>query len=174
MASSGRQDISQDISNDISEQSPRAELIDALVLAMRDMSGATVFFHTAVAERLGLNPTDHKCADLIMRNGPLTAGALVEATGLTSGAVTGIVDRLERAGMVKRVTDPDDRRRVQLYFTDDQAVSERMWAIFEPIYRASVALFERYTDEELRLVLDVIGRCGTIALEAAHRLRDDS
>ena len=69
-------------------------------------------FHQAVAECVGLNVTDHKCLDVLVRSGPMTAGQLAQLTGLTTGAVTGVLDRLERAGFVRRQSDPSDRRRV--------------------------------------------------------------
>src|SRR5262245_4534642 len=76
------------------------------------MSTATIMFHQAVADRLGLHPTDHKCADILFLKGPLSAGELAELTGLTTGAITGVIDRLEGAGFVRREDDPRDRRRV--------------------------------------------------------------
>src|SRR5215468_4932005 len=90
----------------------RDELLAALVGEFREMSAATVMFHQAVADRLGMNITDHKCADILARTGPITAGDLARRTGLTTGAITGVIDRLEREGFVRRVRDPHDRRRV--------------------------------------------------------------
>ncbi|WP_392435861.1 MarR family transcriptional regulator [Chlorogloeopsis fritschii PCC 9212] len=89
-----------------SEQSKHTELADALNWAGRELSAATVLFHTAIAERLGLNTTDHKCADILAQTGAITAGELAERTGLTTGAITGVVDRLEKAGFVRRERDP--------------------------------------------------------------------
>ena len=76
------------------------------------MSTATVMFHQAIADRLGLNVTDHKCMDLLLINGPLSAGQLAEMTGLTTGAITAVIDRLEQAGFARREHDFRDRRRV--------------------------------------------------------------
>src|SRR2546427_10347158 len=88
----------------------RAELLAALNEAARRQSTATVLFHAAVAERLGLSATDHKYADLIARQGPMTAGELADRAGLTTGAITGVLDRLEQAGGGRRERDPHDRR----------------------------------------------------------------
>ena len=90
----------------------RSELLDELKLAGRRLSTATIMFHQAVADRLGLNPTDHRCVDRLLLNGPLTAGELASRTGLTTGAITAALDRLERAGFVARGDDPQNRRRV--------------------------------------------------------------
>jgi DNA-binding MarR family transcriptional regulator len=76
------------------------------------LSTAVVLFHEAVATRLGLSATDHKALGIITRAGAMTAGELAQATGLSPGAVTGLVDRLEAAGHVTRDRDPADRRRV--------------------------------------------------------------
>src|SRR5262245_22826573 len=101
-------------------------------------------FHQAVADRLGLNPTDHKCADFLWTRGPMTAGELAELTGLTTGAITGVIDRLERGGFVRREDDPGDRRRVVV-----RAVPKRLRQIgrlFEDVAARMAELSARYTD----------------------------
>src|SRR6516164_9446091 len=90
----------------------REELLAALNDEFRQLTTATILFHQAIADRLGMNVTDHKCADILLRAGPITAGELAQRTGLTTGAITGVIDRLEKAGFVRRVRDPGDRRRV--------------------------------------------------------------
>src|SRR3954453_23553669 len=85
-------------------------------LARRN-STATVLFHHAVAERLGLGPSDHKCLDLVRERGPVTAAELAGLTGLTTGAITGVVARLLRAGFVAREPDPHDGRKQMLTIT---------------------------------------------------------
>ncbi len=94
------------------ESSPKSELVAELAGMMRELSTATILFHQAVADRLGMNVTDHKCAGILTQSGPITAGDLAVRTGLTTGAVTGVIDRLEKAGFVRRVRDGTDRRRV--------------------------------------------------------------
>lgn len=118
----------------------------------REYTTRLILFHQAVAERLGLGPTDHKCLDLAMTCSAeaLTAGRLAELTGLTTGAITGVIDRLEKAGFVRREKDPGDRRQVVV-----QVVPERMREIatlFEPHAKAWASLCARYSDEELTLV----------------------
>ncbi len=78
--------------------SERTGLLDEMQRAGRELSAATIMFHQAIADRLGLNPTDHKCLDLLASKGLMTAGELAEMTGLTTGAITGVIDRLEAAG----------------------------------------------------------------------------
>src|SRR2546427_4910306 len=88
------------------------ELADEIVGRLaRQHSTATVLFHHAVAERLGLGPTDHKCLDLLRERGTMTGSELSAITDLTSGAITGVVARLERAGYLRREPDPHDGRQ---------------------------------------------------------------
>ena len=84
-------------------------------------------FDQAIADNVGMNRTDMRCLDLIDQAGGMTAGELARAAGLTSGAVTAVVDRLEKAGMAKRVADPADRRRVRI------EVTPRLWELTGPL-----------------------------------------
>src|ERR1700743_1419267 len=81
-------------------------------MAMREVSGLSVLHSQAMATALGINSTDLECLDLVMMRGRLTAGELAGLTGLTSGAITGVIDRLERARFVRRERAADDRRKV--------------------------------------------------------------
>jgi DNA-binding MarR family transcriptional regulator len=85
-----------------------------LAVLMRRHSTATVLFHNAMAERLGLGPSDHKCLDLMLQHEDITGSRLAAITGLTTGAITGVVNRLEKAGYVRRRPDPADGRRQRL------------------------------------------------------------
>ena len=140
----------------------RKELVGALLHESRRMGTRTVVFHAAIAERLGLNPSDHKCADLICNEtGPITAGRLAEITGLSTGAITGVVDRLERAGFVSRVTDADDRRRVVIRGTEGRSPDVRH--LFRPMMEGMVRLCENYSDEQLALIVGFMKRSGEVA-----------
>src|SRR5688500_16476342 len=124
------------MSRDVPE---RAELLAALTGALRQLSAATVLFHQAVADRLGMNVTDHKCADILEREGALTAGERARRTGLTTGAVTGVIDRLEKAGLARRAADPADRRRV-IIEPNLRRLERRVAPLFESMGRASAEL----------------------------------
>jgi DNA-binding MarR family transcriptional regulator len=129
----------------------RRELLQELSRTLgRELSARTIIFHQAIAERLGLNPTDHKCLDIARRAEAMTAGELAMLTGLTTGAITGVIDRLERAGFVSRVRDPSDRRRVVI-----EPIAERardVAPLLESLDTAWTALCDRYTDRELALI----------------------
>jgi DNA-binding MarR family transcriptional regulator len=153
----------------MSSRPRRAELIAALNTAMRDASGMGVLHSQAMAERAGIGSSDLECLDFIVLRGPLTAGALAEATGLTTGAITGVLDRLERAGYAKRERDPDDRRKVFVRAT--KRVAERIMPLSLPMQRAALGALEAYSDEELALILDFLRRTHETALAAITELR---
>ena len=90
--------------------SDRAATEAALDQALRATSAQSVLFSQAVADRVGISATDLETLDILVRSGPLTAGRLAELTGLTTGAITGLVDRLERRGYAHREPHPTDRR----------------------------------------------------------------
>lgn len=121
----------------------------------------------AVAGRLGLSPTDLETME-ILSAGPVTAGRLAELTGLTTGAITGVVDRLERAGYVRRERDTDDRRRVIVRLLPERA--RRLERMFEPVARAMADLHGRYSDAELTLFLDYVRRANAIGHEQTARI----
>ncbi len=92
--------------------SSRAAIFLDLQKAIRKLSAQSVLFSTAVSSRLGINSSDLECLDIVNLSGAATAGQLATITGLTTGAITGVIDRLEKAGFVRRRRDPNDRRRV--------------------------------------------------------------
>jgi len=143
----------------------REEVIDAIDEKLREISTETIMFHQAVADELGLHITDHKCLDLIHRLGAMPAGRLAELTGLTTGAVTGIIDRLEEAGYVRRVDDPKDRRRIFVEPTRNRKLQKKIEAIFMPLHERMHNLLSSYSDSELSFLLDVL----TKSLDQSHQ-----
>lgn len=139
--------------------------------AGRALSNATIAFHEAVADRLGLHITDHKALGILLEAGPLPAGRLAEALGLTTGAVTALVDRLERAGYVRRERDPADRRRVLVAPVRDAAREAEVQSLFEPMERALARHLPAYDDEEWRLIHDFIQRAVAALHEATLEVR---
>lgn len=143
----------------------REEAIQGINEKLREMSTETIMFHQAVADVLGLHITDHKCLDLIHRFGAMPAGRLAELTGLTTGAVTGIIDRLEEAGYVRRVDDPKDRRRTIVEPTRNRKLEKKIEAIFMPLHERMHKLLSSYSDRELSFLLDVL----TKSLDQSHQ-----
>jgi predicted transcriptional regulator len=131
----------------------------------REISAQTVFFHEAVARQLGLNATDTRCLDLIARSGntQVTAGDLGRATGLTTGAVTGILDRLENAGMVERWRDSSDRRKVFVRPRPEAAV--RMGPLYHGLGAAMMKLASSYQTSDLELIAEFLERSVAVLKE---------
>lgn len=137
----------------------------------REMGVHTIMFHQAVAERLGLNITDHKCLDYILREeGGATAGELAQATGLTSGAITGVIDRLERAGFAKRHPDPKDRRKVIVVPVPDRL--PEIGKLFESLGRNMGRMMSSYSPREAELLVAFMKRASEIMHEENLKLRD--
>jgi DNA-binding MarR family transcriptional regulator len=132
----------------------REEIIQAINEKFREMSTETIMFHQAVADILGLHVTDHKCLDFIYRFGAMPAGMLAELTGLTTGAVTGIIDRLEEAGYVRRTNDPKDRRRTIVEPTRNKKLEKKIEVLFIPLRDRMHKLLSSYSDSELAFLLD--------------------
>jgi DNA-binding MarR family transcriptional regulator len=114
--------------------------------------GAASAFDERVAARFKLSRTDMRCLDLLGRMGPMTAGQLADETGLTTGAVTFLLDRLEGAGMVTRRRDLDDRRRVWVELVP--SAHKRMLRMQQPIVEEMRAVAQRFKAEELAIVRD--------------------
>lgn len=146
------------------------ELRGELHAAIRRHSGVTVLFHAAVAERLGMSPADHKCLDLLMRVGPMTAGDLATHAGLTTGAITGVVDRLVRAGYARRVPHPDDRRSVIVEPLKQKALDD-FGPLFEGIAQDTAVMLNRYSADELTLIIDFLQRADELAIKHTATLR---
>lgn len=134
----------------------RQETIQAINNKLREISTETILFHQAVADILGLHITDHKCLDFLYRFGAMPAGRLAELTGLTTGAVTGVIDRLEAAGYVKRANDPNDRRRTIIEPTRNKKLERKLETIFAPLDDRMIKLLSSYSDKELAFLLDIL------------------
>lgn len=135
----------------------------------RRHSTATVLFHHAIAERLGLGPTDHKCLDLLVEQGTLTGTELAALTGLSSGAITGVVARLERAGYLHREPDPQDGRRQLL-----RPVPERMAEVaqvFAGLQRDAAVLVAGFDTAQLEAIAQFLDRATRFARERSAVLR---
>ena len=130
----------------------KEQLATDLIRLAREHEAANDAFDEVAARKLGVNRTDLKCLSIIENEGPMTAGRLAELTGLTSAAVTAILDRLERAGYARRVRAEQDRRQVIVELTP--LVAERGEPIWGPLGRDAQAAFARMSVEELKSVIE--------------------
>ena len=119
----------------------------------RDLATAVIAFHEAGARRLGMTAAERKCASMIAEHGGATPKELAEATGLSTGAITGIVDRLERAGYARREPNPADRRSVIVRPRNTERLARESLPIFASLTEAMNRLKEQYSDEERELIL---------------------
>jgi DNA-binding MarR family transcriptional regulator len=134
----------------------KRELFEELISEVRMSQTATARFDQAVADALGINRTDMRCLDVLEREGPVTAGRLADATGLTTGAITTVIDRLERASLARRRLDPGDRRRVLVELTAD--AEQRAQSFYAEHAALAERLYLRYTGPQLRLLLEFVRR----------------
>ena len=118
---------------------------------------------------VGISGSDLECLDFLNLEGRVTAGRLAEVTGLTTGAITGVVDRLEKAGLVRRERDPDDRRKVFIAIVPENVA--KIGRFYEPMQRGMVKLWESYSDAELRLLLEFATKGYATMLAATEELK---
>jgi DNA-binding MarR family transcriptional regulator len=149
----------------------KQEASHAILGAFRDISTQSIMMHQAVADLLGLNITDHKCLGLLHRYGSMSSGHLSKLTGLTTGAITGVVDRLEKAGYAKRKGDPNDRRAIIIEPKNQDTFEKKVRPIFGPLSRKSSELLASYDLKELKLILDFIGKFVNLTQGEIIRLR---
>jgi DNA-binding MarR family transcriptional regulator len=150
----------------------KRELVDELISEFRVCSNQDVAFDGLAAKMLGVNETDLHCLNIIEdSSGKLTAGELAVRSGLTNGAVTGVLDRLERAGFARRAADNADRRRVNIDVTPAfYRRAERIWGPMAADWQSTLA--KRFTAEELVRITDFLRISAEIGRRQLDRLRE--
>jgi DNA-binding MarR family transcriptional regulator len=143
------------------------EVLDLL----REMSGQNVLLSEAIARHAGLRPADLEVLGVIEQRGPLTAGQLGEATGLSPAAVTGLIDRLQRAGVAERRPDAADRRRVLVAVS---AGAARIADLYGELERATRSKIERYSPDELAVLTRFLREMYAIGVDHVARLQRPS
>ncbi|MCX5384905.1 MarR family winged helix-turn-helix transcriptional regulator [Streptomyces sp. NBC_00083] len=149
---------------------PRNDLMRDLGAVARRYMASYALFNQALADHLGLHPTDLQCLNLLgLEPGPVTTGRIAELTGLTTGSATRLVDRLEKSGYVTRRRDTEDRRKVLV-----AVVPERMaelGAVWGRLNGAWWEMFEAYGDDEIELITTHMRRTITLSTTQSERLR---
>jgi DNA-binding MarR family transcriptional regulator len=134
------------------------------------LSKATIFFHEALSGKLGLNATDTKCMGFIINSkGSVTAGDIARFTGLTTGAVTGVIDRLEKIKLIERFRDIDDRRKVHLRANKEGVA--KLIPMYSSLRSAVETLIATYTSSELEAVGDFLKKVIHILESETEKLR---
>lgn len=153
-----------------SKKANRRQLLEKLWDLGRSTSTQTVFLHQAIAQSVGLNATDTKVIDLVLR-GPsdsVTAGWLSEMTGLTTGAITHILDRLEKRRFIERARDEQDRRKVLIRVRPEAL--EPLVPKYEAVGKAFMRVIEEYDDRSLRLICDYLEKTSVVSTKEMARI----
>jgi DNA-binding MarR family transcriptional regulator len=153
----------------LSRPKARAALLTELEHAVRKSSALGVIFGQTVASRVGISSSDLECLDFLNIEGRVTAGRLAELTGLTTGAITGVVDRLEKAGLVRRERDEEDRRKVFIAIVPENVA--KVGRFYEHLQRGMLELWETYSDAELKLMLRFMTQGYETMLAATEELK---
>lgn len=133
----------------------KKELIEELNQSMQQSGTLTVLHTNAIAHKIGLSATEFESMDLISRHQPMSAGKLAFQCGLTTGAITGIIDRLERVGVVHRVRDPEDRRRVLLEPIEDEEKSRKVCELYQPMQEMFEKIMGKCTPEQITFLINI-------------------
>ena len=144
-------------------------MVERLNTAGREVSAATIMYHTALADRRGLSATEEKALDILLREGPMTHAELCAATGLARPSVSDLIDRLERKGYASRRPHPQDGRRI-LVTANAAAIAAQLTPLFESWSRALLELYATYTDAELEVICDFMTRAASRQRDEAARL----
>jgi|EndMetStandDraft_4_1072995.scaffolds.fasta_scaffold346900_2 DNA-binding MarR family transcriptional regulator len=144
----------------------------AVMAAMRKASAMGVLISNAVAAKVGLNPVDLECLDYVIEQGAVTAGQISARSGLTTGAVTGLIDRLERAGYVKRRPSESDRRKV--FVVAESESVRRLEATYSPVVEAMQRTLLAYTAAELDLIARFLNDASSASEAAIHDIQMDA
>ena len=154
----------------MSRAKSRGVLMQELEHAMRKSSAQGAIYAAAVADSAGVSSSDMDCMDFLNLEGRITAGRLAELTGLTTGAITGVVDRMEKAGLVRRERDAEDRRKVFIVPVKESMAN--IGRLYEPLQRAMQKQSDRFTDAELKLLLRYASESYQSILEATTQLKE--
>jgi DNA-binding MarR family transcriptional regulator len=146
----------------------RAAAVETLLIEIRELSSDFDSLSQAVADRVGLSATDLLAMDLISRTDRVTAGQIGDRLHMTSGAITGVIDRLERAGLAKRVPDSEDRRRVLVMPTTKE---NQIRGLYDPLVVALQKAAMSYSDEDLAVLNTFIGQVRAAVTETSQGIR---
>ena len=153
-------------------QEKRAEVLGELVRELRQSTGLGASFFRAAASRIGMTVTDMQVIDILESTGPATAGQLADLTGLTSGAITGMLNRLEETGLVRRERDPNDGRRIIVRLERGKDDMYKIGPIFASLEKAWDEMASQYDDEQIAFLLEFLKRSNAMSRQEIVQLRE--
>ena len=148
----------------------RRDLAMQVIRAAREYSIGTVLFHQAVGHVIGVNVTDMKCLDIMTLKGSASPSELAKRTGLSTGATTAMIDRLEKAELIERRPHPTDRRGTTLVLT--KKATRMLPAMFGSLARAMEILVLGYSERELKILADFFSKVGVLWREEREKLQE--
>jgi DNA-binding MarR family transcriptional regulator len=153
-------------------QEKSTKLPEELTRELRQFTGLAASFFRAAAARLTLTVTDLQVMDILESTGPSTAGQLADLTGLTTGAITGMLNRLEEAGLVRRERDPNDGRRVIVRLESGKDEIHKIGLIFDSLGKAWDELASDYDDQQIAFLLEFLKRSNAMSRKEIIRLQE--
>jgi len=153
-------------------QEKRAEILGELARELRQFNGLGASFFRAAAAQIGMTVTDMQVIDILESTGPTTAGQLADLTGLTTGAITGMLNRLEEAGLVRRARDPNDGRRVIVQLERGKDEMHKIDSIFASLGQAWDEMASHYDDEQITFLLEFLKRSNALSRKEIVRVRE--
>ncbi|OGO77545.1 MAG: hypothetical protein A2Y23_07715 [Clostridiales bacterium GWB2_37_7] len=136
----------------------------------KELSKWTIMFHNAIASKLGITVTEFECLESVYRNEVTTAGDLARKTGLTTGAITNVIDRLEKSGLVKRERDPKDRRKVIIEPITGREAEVNKY--FDSMTQSMLELYLKYDEKEFEIIYGFIASVINILKEETKKLQE--
>jgi DNA-binding MarR family transcriptional regulator len=147
------------------------EIIKQIRKLVQQYAYTSIQMHEAVARKAGFSGTDHRYLGFLIERGPMTAGDLSNLTGLTTGAVTGLIDRFEKKKLVKRQFDKDDRRKVIIVPN-----TKNIMALFEPLYKdfrsRSEKLTASFSEKEVEIISIYLTKAIEVMTETTNKLNN--
>ena len=153
-------------------QEKRTEILGELARELRQFNGLGASFFRAAAAQIGMTVTDMQVIDILESSGPSTAGQLADLTGLTTGAITGMLNRLEEAGLVRRERDPNDGRRVIVQLETGKDEMHKIGPIFASLGQEWDVMASHYDDEQIDFLLEFLKRSNALYRKEIVRVRE--
>lgn len=151
----------------------RSELLKEAIIQGQRTGNLNVLLTNAIAQRIGLSATEYECYSLLLERGPMPAGKLAQLCGITTGGLTGLVDRLEKAELAERAADPGDRRRVLIKPKHNEKLQQKLWSLYGPVSQGFSSINDPYSDEELEFIVQHYKKINDLMEESIGRLAGD-
>jgi DNA-binding MarR family transcriptional regulator len=144
---------------------------DEFIEQLRIISTQAVIQSQLIANKLNINPTDLESIEVLLREGKATAGRLAEYTGLTTGAITGVIDRLVHSGFAKREFEPTDRRKV-LIVPNMEKINKEITPLYNSILNSAVELINNYSGSEQNIIIDFLNKINFLHKNAIEEFKN--